>query len=137
MKNWILAALMIPYPIISTPQQVYQKMASLHHKQTQHKHVHATKPRKMESKPTMSTQQPLFVNENTLGRSPREPHKWSAFASDLALPVGEWPAVIEVTPPIGNGMSFKRGRPSFNDDELQSYEYHQEASPVTLTIFND
>ena len=56
----------------------------------------------------------------------------SAFASDLGLKPGQWPAILE----RANGVAFWKGQPTFSvDGELESVEYYRPG--FRLTVFND
>lgn len=59
-----------------------------------------------------------------------EPHKFSAFASDLGLAPGQWPATLSTD--LGNGNPFLI---SHNNGE--GYVYLQQLGCIRLVIFND
>lgn len=62
-------------------------------------------------------------------------HGWAACASDIGLPVGEWPASIPTT--LGNRQPFLRVRIEREGDEVWAVHYRQALGCISLAIFND
>ncbi len=59
------------------------------------------------------------------------PEQDAAFASDLGLKPGQWPAILDGYP----GGPLWKGLPSFSGGELASVEYYRPG--FRLTVFND
>lgn len=61
---------------------------------------------------------------------------YSAEASELGLPVGEWPQEI-VVPGLGNGQPFRPMKVLYAGDEFGGLVYRQVFGCLNLTVFND
>lgn len=65
-----------------------------------------------------------------------ELYRFSAEASELRLPPGEWPVTLPTT--LGNGQPFIRKRKRLTPTgDLGAVIYDQSAGCITLTIWND
>ncbi len=65
----------------------------------------------------------------------QEAHQFVAFASDLGLAPGDFPATIETT--LGNGQPFARGRVSTKNGDVAAVDYRQLLGCVSLCVLND
>jgi hypothetical protein len=61
--------------------------------------------------------------------------KFSAEASSLGLPPGEFPSILPTT--LGNGRPFLIRNFDQHDGELTAVHYYQGNGCITLTVFND
>ena len=62
-------------------------------------------------------------------------HRFTVFASDLALKPGVWPAMIETD--LGNGMPFLKVNPVHDDfSRFVAYRYLQSNGCISLEIIN-
>lgn len=64
-----------------------------------------------------------------------EVHKFSAEASTLGFPVGQWPTRIETD--LGNGMPFIVTHSEVRGCDLLWVTYSQANGCITLRIYND
>lgn len=72
----------------------------------------------------------IFIDSTLASEvEPRE-FKWSAFASDLGLPVGEVPKTLKTN--LGNGQPFLLSKVSEN-----VFSYRQQFGCLVLDILND
>lgn len=70
-----------------------------------------------------------------LGVTSHEGHKFSADASTLGFPVGQWPESIGTD--MGNGQPFVRSHNEIADGDLLWVTYRQSLGILSLQIFND
>jgi hypothetical protein len=61
--------------------------------------------------------------------------EFTAEASDLDFPVGQWPAYIKTD--VGNSQPLVLSTLEYISDELQYCLYRQHLGTVTMKIFND
>jgi len=64
-----------------------------------------------------------------------EVHKFSAFASDLGLKPGEWPASMQTT--LGNNMPLTVHHMEVRDEDLVWVDYRQMFGCILVRVFND
>lgn len=63
---------------------------------------------------------------------------YTAEASELGFPVGQWPQQITVDKQFGNGNSLSISKLNHRaDGELMSVEYRQLFGCIGITVFND
>jgi len=78
----------------------------------------------------------IRIHKSQLSTIPGQPTQASIFASDLGLPVGDWPPVIEVN---GRGVAFQffQREPLTSGGEFAGYNYRTINNVYTVVIFND
>jgi hypothetical protein len=59
------------------------------------------------------------------------------FASDVNMPVGQWPDMIAVLDENNSGFLFMKERPILHNEEFGGYYYRTKDGAFGLTVFND
>lgn len=75
---------------------------------------------------------PVFISKEDVTKDPVRDFHYVTEASDLELPVGQFPRVIQTN--LGNGQPFVRQ----DDGQVEmGVQYRQVLGCISLTIFND
>lgn len=75
------------------------------------------------------------VNYDNVFPSEKSPYEYTAEASELGLPPGQWPYLMTTT--MGNGMPFVRTTKKVLNDDLIYVRYQQSNGVLDLIVYND